>query len=172
MHGDNSFTYLGRDCQLSPEPNVMANDIVDALEDQVRVLAQMDVGTMWDRVLGEFLGEWERLNRQQLPAAEMDRALQAFMDDLSDRPLMSLARQNAGVSYNQGRNVSILENAGEGKAFVVRSEILDNNTCLVCSLLDGEIFEVGSSEYFANMPPAQCLGGDNCGGFYIPIESE
>ena len=28
---------------------------------------------------------------------------------------------------------------------------------------------IGTSEYFANMPPAQCDGGDLCRGFYIPV---
>ena len=148
-------------------------DVVEILEDQVRVMAQMNVGVMWDRLLGEFLGEWTRLQRQQLPAAELDRALVAFMEDLSERPLEVLARRDAGVAYNQGRNVSILEAASAGRLeFVIRSEVLDNATCAVCALLDGEAFEVDTSEYFANMPPAQCLGLDNCRGFYIPISRE
>ena len=50
--------------------------------EQVEVLATMDVGKMWDRYLGEFLAEWDRLNRLGLAEAEMERSMLAFMDEL------------------------------------------------------------------------------------------
>ena len=153
----------------APEPLRVAL-AAEGLIEQADLVAGMNVGRIWDRVLGEFLGEWDRLNRQQLTLPELQLQLSAFMDNLSEAPLRDVARTSSAVAYNQGRNVGILEaQASELVEFVVRSEVLDTGTCRPCGLLDGEAFEVGTSEYFANMPPAQCDGGDRCRGFYIPV---
>jgi len=138
--------------------------------EQVEILATMDVGVMWDRYLGEFLGEWERLNRMGLSEAEIERAMESFMTELSGKPLDDLARQSSSVSYNAGRSDEILRSFNDGEAqFVVRSEILDNNTCVTCGDLDGAVIEIGTSEYDLFLPPAHCEGGDRCRGFYVMI---
>jgi hypothetical protein len=51
----------------------------------------------------------------------------------------------------------------------LRSEILDSNTCEACANLDSAVFEVGTPDFHTYMPPAQCLGGDRCRGFYVAI---
>lgn len=145
---------------------------VQAFEEQVEILATMDVGKLWDRVLGAFLAEWERLHRQQLSAEEMGRAMQAFLDGLSDRrDVEDLARTGSSVSYNQGRGAAISSAAASGEPveFVVRSEVLDSNTCEACANLDSAVFDVGTSDYYEYMPPAKCLGGDRCRGFYVAM---
>jgi hypothetical protein len=143
---------------------------ITALEDQVEVLSSLNVGRIWDRMLSEFLGEWERQNRARVEGTELESALQAFMDGLSDAKTADTARQTATVAYNQGRDAGLQSAKDTGAArYVVRSEVLDTNTCRPCSMLDGEVFEIGDPEYYANMPPAQCDGGDRCRGFYIPV---
>jgi hypothetical protein len=143
---------------------------VRAFEEQAEVLATMDIGQMWDRMLGEFLGEWERLNRQGLPDAELERELRAFMDGLSDKPTADLARKSSSVAYNQGRSASTLGAAEQGSAqFAVRSEVLDTNTCDECAALDGLVVEIGTPSYYEFLPPAKCLGGDRCRGFYVAV---
>jgi len=143
---------------------------VEAFNDQAKVLATVDVGSMWDRMRGEFLDEWARLDRQGLSAAEMDKELLAFMDGLSVKPQEHLARTSSGVAYNQGRSAEILSANVAGKTeFVVRSEVLDANTCEVCANLDGGIYEVDSPAYHEFLPPSKCLGGDNCRGFYVAV---
>lgn len=133
----------------------------------MEVLATMDVGKMWDRLRGEFLGEWERLQRQGLPDDEIARALDAFMSNLSDTPEKDLARQSSTVAHNQGRGASMVGAAAE---FAVRSEVLDTNTCRTCDSLDGMVVEVGTAEFHEFMPPAKCEGGDRCRGFYIAMQ--
>jgi hypothetical protein len=148
---------------------------VQAFEDQASILATMDVQNLWDRMLGEFLNEWTRLDRQGLPDAEMERALQAFMESLSDKPLEHLARQSSAISYNEGRSAEILSAHDRGEVdFVIRSEILDTKTCDVCDAFakDPPIVEVGTPEYDYFKPPSLCLGGTNCRGFYVPISGE
>ncbi len=145
---------------------------IDAFEDEVRVVATLDIGTMWERMKREFLGEWERGVREGLTDAQLEARMESFLEGLSPKPEKELARGSSTISYNQGRNAELLSAVTtRGLQFVVRSEVLDTNTCRPCSLLDSEIFTVGSSEYFANMPPGQCQGGSRCRGFYIPIGS-
>ena len=154
----------------APEPLRVAL-AAEGLIAQADLTAGMNVEAIWTRVLDEFLGEWDMLNRQQLPLPELELRLSAFMDDLSEAPLRDVARGSNTVAYNQGRHVGIVEAQEAGAVeFVVRSEVTeDTRICRPCRLLDGEPFEVGTSEYFANQPPAECEGGRRCRGFYIPV---
>ena len=143
---------------------------ITAYADQVEVLASMDVGTMWDRMLGEFLGKWSDLDRQGVSEAEMYSELNSWMNDLSTKPEEKLARQSSEVSYNQGRAAEI-ETAHEerGVDWVLRSEILDTETCGTCYDLDGTTYRVDLPEFERYMPPQFCEGGKNCRGFYVAI---
>lgn len=146
---------------------------IEAFEENISTVATMDVGVMWDRMKGEFLAEWARLDRTNISTDELERRMMAFLDDLSERPLQDLARTSSGVAYNQGRNVEILDAGERGEAtYAVRSEVLDTNTCRNCQVLDGGVFEIGTPEYEQYMPPAECEGGDRCRGFYIVIRGE
>ena len=140
-----------------------------AFGEQAEVLASMDVGVMWDRLKGEFLGEYARLQRQGLSDAEFDRALDSFMGNLSTKPVEDLARKSSSVAYNQGRSAEIVSQQVE---YVVRSEVLDSATCEACAQLDSEVIAVNSPDYQRLMPPAECFGGDRCRGFYIPVTEE
>ncbi len=143
---------------------------IAAFDAEVEILATLDVGAMWDRMLGEFLNEWARLERQGLTEAQLAAEMKGFMEGLSPKPVEDLARTSAGVSYNQGRAAEILSAAVEGLTeFVVRSEILDSRTCEVCARLDGSVFEVDSPDFHEFLPPAKCLGGDRCRGFYVAV---
>jgi hypothetical protein len=137
---------------------------------EIETVATLDVNTLWDRMRGEFLGEYTRLQREGLDPTEMERELNAFLDRLSDKPVEDLARRSSGVAYNQGRSAEILTASDMGQTeVVVRSEVLDTNTCGPCSRLDGGVYDIGSSDYYADMPPAHCLGGERCRGFYVVV---
>jgi hypothetical protein len=120
-------------------------------------------------MLGEFLGRWVQLDRQGISDAEMEAELQAFMDGLSTKFEDDLARKASSVAYNQGRAAEVL--SSNQVDFVIRSEVLDANTCQTCAGLDGAIVEVASDDFQALMPPALCEGGDRCRGFYIPVRN-
>jgi len=142
-----------------------------AFAEQAEVLSGINVGTMWDRLRGEFLAEFVRLDSQGLTPAELDRAMTGFMEGLSEKPLTELARKDSGVIYNQGRSAEILSQPAV--EFVVYSSILEaSTTCDPCRHLDGEVFEVGTPDYFNNQPGAQCDGGTNCRCIYIAVASE
>ena len=144
-----------------------------AFADEIQTLATLDIGQMWDRHLGEFLGEWTRLDRGQLPAAEMEKGMLAFMENLSDKPTIDLARKSSTVAYNRGRNAETLTAKEQGQAeFVIRSAILDQSTCGTCQLLDGAAYEIDSPDYWNDHPPLQCEGGDRCRCFYVVVPGE
>lgn len=71
-----------------------------------------------------------------------------------------------GETLNLGRAAAAL-NGEQPPTYAMRSEQLDANTCEECDQLHGEIVEVGSDDYFALMPPAECLGGGRCRGIYV-----
>ncbi len=141
-----------------------------AFAEQAEVLGTIDVGVMWDRLRGEFLDAFVRFERQGLTGAELDRAMDAFMGELSEAPLVDISRRSSGVAYNQGRSAEILSRPEV--EFVVYSSILDGTTCEPCRFLDTEVFEIGTPDYFNNQPGAQCDGGTRCRCVYIPVTAE
>lgn len=139
-------------------------------DEEIELVATLNLGSMWDRLMGEFLAEWDRQRRAGLEGDALDRQMQEFMDALSDKPVADMARQSSTVAYNEGRDVAIRTAKERGLvSYVVRSEVLDQATCENCAALDGVIFEVGTPEYEMFQPPARCLGGDRCRGFYVPV---
>lgn len=148
---------------------------INAFEDQVEVLAGINVDAIWARLLDEYLSEWERLDRLNLSQEEVASRLESFLLDLSEKPLEGIARKGAGVAYSYGRGAKILAAADQGEVEIcVRSEVLDTRTCRVCAMyaMDPPVVEVDTPEFWALYPPAECEGGDNCRGFYIPFTTD
>ena len=80
------------------------------------------------------------------------------------------ALNSVNIQINEGEFVGIMGPSGCGKSTLLNVlGLLDNPTDGEYYLLDNEVFEVGTRDYYQNMPPAECEGGDNCRGFYIPI---
>jgi len=143
-----------------------------AFEEAIATQATVDVGSLWQRLLDEFLDEYARQVRTGVAEDVLDRHMQEFMDSLSDKPVQDAANQAAAVAYNQGRGVAAQEAKATGRAlYAVRSEVLDTNTCASCAALDGTVVEIGSSEYQALVPPARCEGGDRCRGFMVILSA-
>lgn len=152
-------------------PSVLQRRIT-AFEDQVEVLAGLNIDELWARLLNEYLGEWERLDRLGLSQSEVYSRMESFLTGLSEKNLEDIARKGAGVAYSYGRGVEILAAADQGEVEIcVRSEVLDTRTCRVCAMfaLDPPVVEVDTPEFWALYPPAECEGGDRCRGFYIPF---
>ena len=124
----------------------------------------------WQRLLGEALGEYSRLERQGFTETEVAERLAHFLDGLSDQPEQDEARAASTIAYNEGRGLALLDAKRTGEAeYVVRSELLDSNTCDVCAGLDGIVVEIGSEDFEALAPPALCEGSERCRGFYVPL---
>jgi hypothetical protein len=137
--------------------------------------AAIDVGSLVGRLESEIIGEYDRLFRQGLPPGEAALEMQKFLDSLSDRPIGDLARGSTTVAFNTGRATETTAMSDQ-IAYVVRTEILDGNTCDMCQSLDysvsGVEYEVDSDLYYEDMPPAKCDGRDRCRGFYLVVASD
>ncbi len=144
-----------------------------AFEESIQTQATVDVGSLWDRLRGEFLDEYARQQRAGLSGDALDNHMQEFMDSLSTKWEADVANQGAGVAYNQGRGLAAQQANAEGRAqYAVRSEVLDDKTCASCATLDGSVVEIGSADYQALMPPSRCEGGDRCRGFYVLVSGQ
>lgn len=134
---------------------------------------QMMFDDLWERMLGAFLREWTRLDNQNLDDVAMERELEAFLQDLSEKPYQDMARESSAIAYNFGRDAGLRTAAMAGLAnYAVRSEILDGNTCEKCRVLDGYVAEIGTPQYDEFLPPAKCLGRGRCRGFYVALSRE
>jgi len=83
------------------------------------------------------------------------------------------ARVLISEAVNLGRNKQA-ELVADDIQYVEYSAILDGNVCTNCKDLDGDRYEVGSREYYADMPPnRQCLstlsGSNRCRCIYVYV---
>jgi hypothetical protein len=130
-----------------------------------QVVASIDVDEQIARLTNETRRLISDYSQQGLTGEALATAVADGLDALSDVPLQQAGRGAVSEAFNLGRNLAIQEKPNI--TTVVRTEILDENTCPPCHALDGQIFTVNSSEYFENMPPNKCDGREFCRGFYL-----
>lgn len=148
-----------------------ATAIAIELDGKAEVLAELNLGSMWNRMMGEALDLFAQADRQGKSPAEIAAEVDRFLADLSPKYEAALARGDVTVAYNEGRATEGTLMAEEGRAtFAVRSEVLDDRSCEPCHEWDGFVVEIDSPEFDAVMPPSYCDGGDNCRGFYIILD--
>jgi hypothetical protein len=145
--------------------------LYDELAEEARVTAELTVDGLWRQMVGEALGEYQRLTRAGVQGPELWKRLEAFLLGTSDKGAEDAARRVTNVAYNQGRDVAIKLAQARGEAsWAMRSELLDEATCIVCEKeMDGTMYEIGSPAYEANFPPARCLGQERCRGVMIML---
>lgn len=134
--------------------------------DAHRVAVEIDVSSLATRLETEALRLVNDLSQQGVSGEDLARQVSDGLRSLSDAPVDKAARGAVSESFNLGRNLEAQRRAAE-IGDVVRSEILDENTCPPCRQLDGAVYEINSAEYFEHMPPNDCDGRELCRGFYI-----
>ena len=139
---------------------------------QADVLVEVDVKAIVDRLQAQTTEQYNQLLLSSAGPTEIAAGLDAYLASISDQHLLEMARGSTGTAFNLGRHVGIQELKRDLNPYVVRTEVLDDNTCEVCEAYvsradQGEKFLINSREYFANMPPAGCLGKERCRGFYL-----
>lgn len=82
------------------------------------------------------------------------------------RTLHNDVLQLVGEALNLGRAAGAQE-VPNPPEFAMRSEQLDERTCDACDEAHGEIVQVGTAEFYDEMPPADCEGGGRCRGIYV-----
>lgn len=134
--------------------------------DAHRVAVEIDVSELAGRLEREAMRLINDLSQQGLTGDELARAVGDGLRQLSDAPVERMARGATSEAFNLGRNLEAQRRIAEIKT-VMRTEILDENTCAPCQQLDGREVEVNTPEYFELMPPNLCDGREQCRGFYI-----
>lgn len=134
--------------------------------DAHRIGVEIDISELAGRLEREALRLINDLSQQGLSGNELADAVADGLKSLSDAPVDRAARGAASESFNLGRNLEAQRRLGDIQQ-VVRTEVLDENTCPPCYELDGKIETMNTPEYFENMPPNKCDGRTLCRGFYI-----
>ena len=134
--------------------------------DAFLVQASIDVDEMLARLVNETRRSLNDNAQKGLTGEALAQAVTADLENLSDTPIEQAGRGAASESFNLGRNLGIQQRLDQIDV-VVRTEVLDENTCDPCRSLDGQVFQVNTPAYFENMPPNQCEGRDLCRGFYL-----
>lgn len=130
------------------------------------VRSEIDLSTIYDRLYRETLRLFEDFSQRGLTGRELADAVVGELDGLSDAPVQQAARGAATEAFNLGRNLAAQVKADDIVG-VVRTEVLDANTCDPCGSLDGFTTTVNGPGYFENMPPNHCDGREMCRGFYL-----
>ena len=139
-------------------------------DEAFRATVAIDLDTFYTRLQNETRAALAEFQKQGLTGDALADAVEARLQGLSDKPIEAMGRASTSEAFNLGRNIAAQENLPLIKE-VVRTEILDINTCFPCRMLDFSnsqiTYEINTPEYFRDMPPNLCEGRDFCRGFYI-----
>lgn len=127
--------------------------------DAVRRLVRRRAREAADRVVSAALASYA--------AASTAQDKQIAIVSASRRALHRVVLELVGETLAHGRSAGALSAKGGPPEFAQRSSMLDKNSCEPCDRLNGTIVQVGSGEYFDNMPPSFCLGGGRCRCVYV-----
>lgn len=140
-HGRVALTgLLGIHGLVRTRARMVANDVVDRAKSAARNAAAKPSAT-----------------KTQVTLATADAVRRTLHNDVL---------QLVGEALNLGRAAGAMD-APRPPEFAMRSEQLDERTCEACDHAHGEIVQVGSAEFYDEMPPAGCFGGGRCRGIYV-----
>lgn len=124
------------------------------------------IGVLSAKLKSAFI--WETLDQVRRGSFNRER-LAGRLTSLSDHEVRSTASFSTAEALNMGRR-SVADELG-GKA--IYSAILDSGTCSACSDMDGQEFDIGSTEYNDNTPPfRECAGGGRCRCLWVYVFDE
>jgi hypothetical protein len=135
--------------------------------DQNEVLVDLDITQLAQRLQGQTVAEYNRLVAQGLSREEIADGVREFLTSITDREAKDMARTSTATAFNLGRNVAVEELKEELQPIVIRTEVLDKNTCPPCRKLHGKRVRIGSKDYLRFLPPSFCDGRHRCRGFYL-----
>jgi len=150
--------------------DIVLSDLLGEVGNEALVSSEITVDNIWTRLVTSTVNEHDRLTRAGVTGDSLWDSIESHLGSLSEGPIESAGSQGSNVAYNAGRDVEAKVAASEGESeWLLRSELLDVNTCGPCRQLDGTLVKIGSAGAEALLPPAQCLGGDRCRGVIVPV---
>lgn len=143
-------------------------DTVQITSDAFDVQVSIDVDDVVTRLLNETRRLLNDLSQQDLTDDVRAQAVMDGLGALSDVPAEEAGRAAVSEGFNLGRNAEIQRSLDTIQR-VVRTEVLDGDTCEACFGLDFTrskmVYQVNSPAYWRDMPPNHCFGRESCRGF-------
>jgi len=145
------------------------NAFQDILEDsnEARRTIKPTVAVTISNFYNKLQTEWSSIILSQFKSGNVDTlAIREALERVSDRVFKLDVNRRLAEFFGMGRNTQLV---AQGTDKVVRSEILDSNTCQPCVAIDGEIITIGSARWSAVSRGVfnGCLGGDLCRGINL-----
>jgi len=142
----------------------------DETKKAVRTLATIAVGTL----AVKLLTEWKReMLRQRMAGTVDSEGLVASLATLTSGDWKREVRGRVMESFGLARNSEAKKYADQID-YVIRSEVMDSNTCNPCAKVDGKKFTLNSPEArdFLRGPYVHCKGRENCRGINIYVRKD
>jgi hypothetical protein len=153
--------------ELTLQPKTpTGKDTLPVTSQAFNVRVRIDLDAFYTRLENESLRLLNELGQQGLEGAELADRVVAGLNSLPDAPIERMGRASTAEAFNLGRNLAAQDNLTKIRE-AVRTEVLDENTCTPCRLLDGTRVLPNTDEYFELMPPRLCDGKEFCRGFYL-----
>lgn len=135
-------------------------------EEALRVRVDIDLSEYASRLETEAARLIADYMQRGLTGKALGDAVTAELESLFDVALDRTGREATHEAFALGRNLEAQRQAAQIDS-VVRSAILDKNTCTPCIDRDGNVYELNTPAYFDDMPPNHCEGGEQCRCLYI-----
>lgn len=139
-------------------------------DEALRVFVGIDLRDLYSGLETESARLFSEFAQRGLSGEALGNAVADELKSLGTAALERAGRESTHKGFVLGRNLEAQarpEEIGE----VVRTAVLDENTCTEedygdgeprCYELDGRVFAFNSPDYFEFMPPSHCEGGAQC----------
>jgi len=135
-------------------------------EEAIRVRASIDLAEIVSRLQNEDARLIADYSQRGLTGPALANAVTSDLEAMFGTSLERTGREATHEAFALGRNLEAQSQA-DSIGGVVRSAILDENSCPPCVGLDGQTYTFNSADYFNDMPPNHCDGGEQCRCLYI-----
>jgi len=141
-------------------------DAAAVTTEALKVRVTIDLSRIGNRLQNEALRLTTDYQQRGLTGKVLADAVAGDLESLFALDIERAGREATHEAFALGRNLEAQANAPR-IGMVVRSEILDQNTCDPCMGLDGRTVAFNSPDYFELMPPNFCDGREQCRGVYL-----
>lgn len=141
-------------------------DAAAVADEALRVRTEIDLSGFGNQLQNEAARLITDYSQRGLSGKALGDAVAADLEQLFDARAERSGREATHEAFAQGRNLEAQQQP-DAIGEVVRSAILDTNTCQPCINRDGNVYELNTPAYFDDMPPNHCEGGEQCRCLYI-----
>lgn len=139
------------------------------IDDLIRKLVELTLARVINEVSTAAINIFTALGVLGLDRDEIESRMRQELEDRSEKPFESIARQTTNRAVNEGRREEMRQREGDIEKYVY-SAILDKGTCPNCEQWDGA--EADRLDQLPETPNAECEGGSSCRCFVLAVFAE